>query len=85
MNFDFVLEDESLRGILLQGFFLTAAIASLPLCKQPRRSSLHSVLGTMNRIILLMQQTSHLIVAEVDPVTFARWAASRAADQVEKP
>lgn len=39
VNLDFVLEDKSLRGILLQGFFLTGAAASSPLCKQPRRAS----------------------------------------------
>jgi hypothetical protein len=36
VKLDFVLEDKSLGGILLQRFFLACAIASWPLRKQPR-------------------------------------------------
>jgi hypothetical protein len=39
MNLHFVLEDKRFRGVLLQGFFLTDAIAFWLLRKQPRRAS----------------------------------------------
>jgi hypothetical protein len=39
VNLEFVLEDKSLWGIVLQRFFLAGAIASWPLRKQPRRAS----------------------------------------------